>query len=275
MIFRMGAFALLLHAAVPGGRAANPIGAGSGSAQHGGTIALRKRVHVNTLITEPGTMEIEWGGAFSMGGNFTFPSAIKYTPEGTHAYWGRTEFSASFDSVSSIVDSGYRTTQFSDRVGFAATCVVHDGEKLDLAIAPQVGILLRGDDGVRVGGTAIARYDVGRSSAGVTFTWTGATAASDTNPAGTIDVGAGYGFQLKPSGPLGHLTPHTNWLYEKSTGTRRQVSVFEGVEYQVTDRFAVDFSAQHFGVWGGSLDNQVVVGLTVNTGRLRAKKSRT
>lgn len=263
--------AILLYAR-PVARAAGPAGTSPGTAQHGGAIALRKRVHVNTLITEPGTMEIEWGGAFSLGGDFTFPAAIKYTPEGKYAWWGRTEFSASFDSVSSAVDFGSRTTHFSDRVNFAATCVVHDGDKLDVAIAPQASILLRGDHGARAGATAIARYDVGRSSAGVTFTWTGATASSDSNPAGTIDVGAGYGFRLKPSGPLGHLTPHTNWIYEKSTGTRKQVSVFEGVEYQITDKFAIDFSAQHFGVWGGSSDNQIVVGLTVNTGRLRGER---
>src|SRR5260370_21760068 len=66
-------------------------------------ISLRQRLHVNTLITAPGTMEIEWGGAFSTGADFSFPSTIKYTPEGPYAFWGRTEFSASFDSLSSIV----------------------------------------------------------------------------------------------------------------------------------------------------------------------------
>ena len=89
--------------------------------------------------------------------------------------------------------------------------------------------------GCAPGPPRIARYDWGRSSAGVTFTWTGATASSDSNPAGTIDVGAGYGFQLKGSGPLSHLSPHANWLYEKSTGSIRQISLFEGVEYQITE----------------------------------------
>ena len=61
---------------------------------------LRKRLHVNTLITEPGTMDIEWGSAFSTGGSFTFPTAIHYTPEGPYVWWGRTEFMVSFDSLS-------------------------------------------------------------------------------------------------------------------------------------------------------------------------------
>ena len=50
--------------------------------QHSPAISLRKRVHVNTLITEPGTIDIEWGAAFSTDGSFTFPTAIHYTPEG-------------------------------------------------------------------------------------------------------------------------------------------------------------------------------------------------
>jgi hypothetical protein len=239
------------------------------SGSRASAIALRRRLHVNTLITEPGTMELEWGGAFSTAGNFTFPSAIKYTPEGTHPWWGRTEFSAAFDTLSSVVEFDNRTTQFSDRLTLAANCVVHDGDRFDLAIAPQASFLLRGDEGQRFGATAIGRYDWGRNSAGATLTWTGATAASATNPAGTLDLGAGYGRRLKASGSLGHLTAHANWLYERSTGVGRTVSLFEGVEYQITDKVAVDFSGQHFSVWGGAPDHQVSVGLTVNTGRLR------
>src|SRR5206468_12998041 len=103
----------------------------------------------------------------------------------------------------------------------AAACVVHDGDKLDIAIAPQLSILLRGDAGARIGSTAIARYDSGHHSAGVTFTWTGATTASPSNPAGTFDIGTGYGFGI------GKVTPHMNWLWEKSTGNERQISLFE------------------------------------------------
>ena len=80
--------------------------------------------------------------------------------------------------------------------------------------------------------------------------------------------GAGYGYQLKPSGPLGCLTPHVNWLYEKSTAVERQISVFEGMEYQVVAASAIDVSAQQLSLWGGQPDRQFLVGLTSNTGRL-------
>jgi len=238
----------------------------NGSAERAPAIALRKRLHVNPLITEPDTMEFEWGGQFSWNGSFTFPAAIRFTPEGHHAWWGRTEFSVAFDSLSS--DDG---VHFGDRTTFIATCVVRDGDKLDFAIAPQATLLLRGDSGGRFGATAIARYDAGRSSAGITVGWTAATQPSPTNPAGTFDINAGYGFRLKPSGALGHLTPHVNALWERSTGSERQISIFEGVEYQITDPVAVDFALQHIGVWGGAPDRQFVIGLTVQTGRLHRK----
>jgi len=242
------------------------------SGERPAAIALRKRVHVNTLIAQPDTMEFEWGGAVSTTGDFTLPTAVRFTPEGSHIWWGRTEFSAAFDSLSSQSDGGHRVTTLGDRATLAATCVLHDGDRLDVAFAPQASLPLHGASGVRAGATGIVRYDVGRSSAGVTLTWTGASEPSDSNPAGTLDVGAGYGWRLAPAGPLGHLTAHTNWLWERSSGVARQISAFEGVEYQVTERFAIDFSLAHLTVWGGETDHQAVVGLTLNTGRLHGER---
>ncbi len=244
----------------------------SGSDTRASAIALRKRLHVNTLITEPGTMELEWGNDYSLtSDSYTMPSTIKYTPEGRHIWWGRTEFAASFDTVSTAVENDARIAHFSDRMTFAATSVLFDGEKLDIAIAPFASVLLRGDKGARLGATAIARYDIGQNSAGVTVSWSGATMASPTNPAGTFDAGVGYGRRLKASGFLGHFTPHTNVIYEKSTGATRQVSIFEGVEYQITEKFALDMSGQHFSVVGGGVDHQIVVGITANLGHYPRK----
>ena len=56
------------------------------------------------------------------------------------------------------------------------------------------------------------------------------------------------------------------------TGVERQISMFEGVEYQITEKVAVDFSAAHFALWGGTLDHQVIVGLTVSTGHLHTHR---
>src|SRR5882672_9102823 len=234
------------------------------------TITLQKRLHVNTLITEPGTIELDWGNDYSFtSDSYTMPSTLKYTPEGKHVLWGRTEFAAGFDTVSSAVENDARIAHFGDRLTFTATSVLFDGEKLDLAVAPFASAFLRGESGMRVGATAIARYDSGRNSTGVTVSWSGATVASPSNPAGTFDAGLGYGRRLKASGFLGHFSPHGNVVLEKSTGVDRTVSLFEGVEYQITETFALDFSGQHFNVSGGTVDHQIVVGITVNLGRPR------
>jgi hypothetical protein len=256
------ALALPLPAASLGGLRAAP--------SRTSNITLRKRLHVNTLITQPGTMEIEWDNLYSFtSANFSMPSIVKYTPAGTNILWGRTEYSVAFDSIDSVPQSGQRITQFSDRVTFSANAVLHDGEKLDFAIAPQATFFLRDESGARLGATAIARYDVGRNSMGATLSWSAATSPSPTNPAGSWDFGGGFGRRLAASGAWGHLTPHLNAVYERSIGFAGTLAAFAGIEYQITERVAVDASGQRFGLAGGSPDRQIVVGLTLNLGKLQ------
>jgi len=221
-------------------------------------ISLRKRLHVSPLITEPDSIDFEWGAAFDTNGAITLPTVIHYTPKGPYVFWGRTEFAVSFDSLN--YDGNVH--HFGDRASVQATCVLHDGDKLDIAFAPTATFLLRGDTGARYGAVGIARYDSGHHSGGVTVSWTGATHPSPTNPAGTFDLGFGYGYAF------GKITPHVNLIWERSTGIDRQISLFEGVEYQFTDPFSLDFSVQHNSLWGGARDTQFVVGITVNSGHL-------
>ncbi len=218
----------------------------------GTSISLSKRVHVNTLITEPGTAEIDWSNLYSFNsGDYAMPSALKYTPRGTNVLWGRTEYSVSADSNTTAVN---------------ATAVVHDGPHFDFAIAPFASFYLRDESGARLGSTAIARYDSGRNSTGVTATWSGATHSSPNNPAGLFDLGFGYGRNLQGSPFLEKFTPHTNLILEKATGQQNTVALFEGIEFQMTERFALDLSGQHFSLNHGPADNQIVLGLTVNLG---------
>ena len=43
----------------------------------------------NDLITEPGTVEIDWGTLYSYTTEaLTLPSALKYTPSGGSLFWG-------------------------------------------------------------------------------------------------------------------------------------------------------------------------------------------
>jgi len=231
-------------------------------------ITLRKRLHVNTLITEPGTVELDWSNLYSFStDNYAMPSAVKYTPAGSSIIWGRTEYSAAFDTVTSASIAGSRLTQFSQAVTLTATSVLHDGEKLDIAIAPQVSFFVRDESGARLGAIAIARYDSGRNSLGGTFSWSGATNASPTNPAGTFDAGFGFGRQLSGSPLLEKFTPHINAEWERSTGQTNALLASEGIEYQITERFAFDVSVEHFATSGMGPNHELAAGITLNLGR--------
>ena len=229
--------------------------------------SLRKRLHVNSLITEPGTFEVEFANTLSVTSRSDFmPAALKWTPGTGTGIWGRTELNVGFDAVSSVLQPDGRANQFSDHVSFLATSVLYGGAKLNLAIAPEAFFYLRDDRGARLGAVALARYDSGPHSAGMTLSWTGATRSSSSNPAGTFDLGGGYGRKLANAGILSYLTPHLNLVYERSSGGVEGLSVFEGVEYQVTKRLAIDISGQHLNLWGDSVDHQIVLGMTFNLG---------
>jgi hypothetical protein len=232
-------------------------------------LTLRQRLHVNPLITDIGTLEVEWDNLYSgYESDYSMPSTVKYTPEGSTLFWGKTEYSVSFDSLEAFNDgNGGRPIHFSDRITATATSVVLDLEHFDLAAAPQITSFLRNESGIRAGATVIGRFDFGRNSLGLTAGWSGGTTASLTNPSGILDLG--YGRRLADNGWLKHVTPHTNFIYEKSTGITRIRAMFEGVEYQINDSVALDVSGQHFSVPGGNrADHQIFVGLTVNLGRL-------
>jgi hypothetical protein len=233
-------------------------------------ITLQKRLHVNTLITAPGTAELDWGNLYSFtSGNYTMPSGFRYTPEGSNLLWGRTEYSVSFDSLASTPGGSNRLNQFGQALTVAAVTVLHDGPKFDFAVAPQATFFLRDEQGSRLGGVAIGRYDTGRNSIGATASWSGATHSSANNPAGTFDLSLGFGRQLSGSHFLEHLTPHTNVEFEKSTGLTRGFLVSEGIELQITDQLAFDVSGQHFRGAGTPADNQIAFGLTYNLGKLK------
>jgi len=71
---------------------------------------------------------------------------------------------------------------------------------------------MRNDSGVRLGATVIARYDFGKTWVSSSFGWTGATAASASNPAGTADAIAGFGRR-----GTRHITADASVQWERST----------------------------------------------------------
>jgi hypothetical protein len=252
-----------VHAAIHFRRNFNPSRNASG-------VTQRKRLHVNDLISEPGTFEIDWGYLYSYtNSSVTMPSALKWTPAGDHFLWGRTEYSVAFDSINSAINVDGRSTQFSDRLTLQATTVVFDSEHFDIALAPQITTLMRNDSGVRIGATAIFRLDAKDNSLGATVGWSGATSPTDTNPAGVWDLGLGYGHPLAHKGFLHKITPHVNTVWEKATGFDRTVAFFGGVEYQWTERLAFDVSGQRYSLAGASPDRQILASMTLTLGHQR------
>ena len=63
MFARLLLGAAIVHATLPTAQPALFRRSGAGAANRSSAITLRKRLHVNTLITPPGEMEVEWGGA--------------------------------------------------------------------------------------------------------------------------------------------------------------------------------------------------------------------
>ena len=233
-------------------------------------ITLQKRLHVNTLITEPGTAELDWGNLYSFSSNnYSMPSGFRYTPAGSNIIWGRTEYDVAFDTIASADIGGSRLTQFSQALTLTATSVLHDGPKFDFALAPQATFFLRDESGSRLGAVAIARYDTGRNSVGATFSWSGATHSSPNNPAVSYAAGFGFGRQLSGSPLLEKFTPHTNVEWDKSTGLEHSILASEGIEYQITDRLAFDVSGQHLLNSGNPNDHQLAFGITLNIGKLQ------
>jgi hypothetical protein len=225
-------------------------------------IALRRRLHISPLITDTGTVETEWSTAWTDPESFTMPTTVKWTPEGSTLVWGRTEYSANFDVVSSLVSDGNRVTHASDHAGITATTLIADGEHWNFAVAPAVTFGSRDQPGVRAGLTGITRYDQGRNSAGATITWTGTPKPNDSSPAGTWDLGLGFGHTFGDK-----TTVHMDAQLERATGFESAWSFFEGVEYQFTPALALDATMQHLNATGGTLDRQILIGLTFNLGR--------
>ena len=237
---------------------------------HHSSLSLRRRLHVNPLITETGTVEMEWNSLYTgLNGDYSMPATLKYTPEGPSLWWGWTEYSTTFDLLEAYPAGGQRPVHLSDRASVTATALLLDRPQFDLAIAPQVTALLRGDSGLRAGATVIGRFDLGRTTLGLTLGWSGATVPSASNPAGTMDWGLGAGQRLAAAGWWSRVTPHANFIYERSTSMAPIRGLFEGIEYQINGKLAVDISGQHLATPGVPVDHQLLVGVTFNLGRWR------
>jgi hypothetical protein len=211
------------------------------------------------LITDPGSLDLEFAGLYDTNRSFWGPATLKYTPRA----W-RTEFSAGADFVASAADDEQdRDTHFSDHVNLAATTAFRAGERFSWAVAPMAVLFLRGESGARLGGALFARYDRDPHTLSSFASWSGATRASPANPGGTFDLNFGYSRRFTRG-----WTVYSNIQWERSTGAAGFASLFEGVEYEVNDRLAFDLSAAHYSL-RNAVDHQVAFGFTYTLARAR------
>jgi hypothetical protein len=229
--------------------------------QHSQSIGLRNRVHVNRLITESGTVELEAGALFHAGGAFDLPMLWKHTPFGRSLLIGRTEYSLGFDAIPR--EDGQYTV--------AAQSLVLDGEHWNVSLGPNA-TFIRNTAGVRAGASLVVRYDRGLTTFGAAANWSKASSPSDNNPADWTTSGVGGGVRLGRSGWRSRITFHANATMETASSTVPVKSTFEGVEVEITSRAAVNIVAQQVDWRGPNRENQVLAGITVNFGRLRLRR---
>ena len=217
------------------------------------SIGNRNRLHINSLITDPGTLELESAFIYSEIGNYAAPVLLKYTPSR-----GSTELSVGFDSWRGSSD-----------VALAANTLLYDGSHWNVVLGPSLVLVRQNGDGLRPGATFITRYDNGLASLGLSATWSKATRPTDNNPADQTAFGIGGGLRLGKEGWRSHWTLNSNALNERASSTRAMNSTFEGLEWELNSRLSINLVAQQLDWRGPNRDNQALVGLTVNFGHIR------
>ncbi len=222
------------------------------------SIGTRNRVHVNRLITEPGTFEMEVGAGFSEYGDNIDPVLLKFTAAGDSLLLGKTEYSVGFDYWHGSND-----------VTLAANSLLLDGERWNVSVGPTVTIVRQDGSGLRAGGTVVTRYDRGLGSVGATATWSKATRPGAGTPADLAAFGLGGGVRLGSAGWRGKLTLNGNVLSEHASATPGGWSTFEGLEWELTGRVSANAVVQQVDWGGANRDNQFFVGVTVNFGRVK------
>jgi len=233
-------------------------------------ILERRRLRAGRMITMPGTVDLLIGNTITPQGDFAQPWSLQWTPEGDSLLRGRTEYAVSFDALTSNTRPDLpRLTHASDHLGLTATSVIRDGEKLDIAIAPQATFLWRDDRGARVGTGLVARYDFSPlTNLGASIAWTGATAPSPTNPSGVWDVGFGFGRKLAAGGARSRLNLHANTVIERATGLNRLHILSEGLGVSVTENLTLGVTAQHYySATNGAFAQQCLVSFDWNLGK--------
>jgi hypothetical protein len=227
----------------------------------------QRRIYTDDIFNiVPGNLEIEFGT--NAGRDLvTFPAVLKYEPDVPIPFIRHSEISLSSDTLTSILSNGNRTTQFSDQHSLVIFRPVLRREAFTLAVDPQMTFFTRGAHGVRLGSGILAGYAFGLNGAIASFTWTGATSSSPTNPAREQDFEFTYYHQLG-WGAASRFMAFGDFLHVRATEQQALSSVTEGIIYHLRPNLALDFGIRQQDIGSGRISHQLVGGITVGLGRI-------
>ncbi len=213
----------------------------------------------DTSVTTPGTVELELGGFFAENVG-ALPTSVKFTPD-VSGFFHRTEIAVSFDTLSSVKTRGDRETRFGDTLTVAVRRAIYESDALSFALAPVATLFLRGEDGARLGGTAIAAY--GRDVNSIVFNLglTGATSSSPSNPSVQLDLATDFFHSLSD-----RLTIFAGALFEKASESTGAFSLDQGLAFRVRPHVVLDIGIVERGLADGPSALELLLGLTVNLG---------
>ena len=213
----------------------------------------------DTSVTTPGTVELELGGFFAENLG-ALPTSVKFTPD-VSGLFHRTEIAVSFDALSSVSTRGDRDTRFGDTLTVAVRRALYESDGFSFALAPVATFFLRGEDGARLGGAAIAAYGRGANSIVVNLGLTGATSSSVSNPSVQLDFATDFSRSLSE-----RFTIFAGALLETASESAGAFSLDQGLTFRVRPDVVLDIAVVERGLADGPSALELLLGLTVNLG---------
>jgi hypothetical protein len=119
----------------------------------------------------------------------------------------------------------------------------------------QFTFLVRGDSGVRAGIGALSKYDFGLNTSGASATWTGATRASETNPARDWETGDTYVRRLGDKRLLSKISAYTSVFVERATICDNALAHSIGCLYSWKPFVQFDYTYRRVRTTGQPFDN--------------------
>lgn len=221
-------------------------------------------------VTAPGTLELELGGSANRD-SLGLPTTLKFTPNVPKGPFYKTEFSLSFESLSSMLTDSRRAFQFGDRLIFAVRRALHRGERFSFALAPHATFFVRGEKGARLGATAIGVWSFGLNTVVANLTYTGATSPSQSNSAHRADIALGYSRTIGEGELSNRFAVFGEYQHEIPNSGTTTASLMQGVAFRARPDIVLDFAVQQSGVGSRSVEVHLLGGLTVNLGGFRQR----